>query len=66
MAVVTIIGLKMLIGGHADGGMKQSGFGKDMSDYSCDKYTQNKHVMIKLTSVAEKGWHNQISGEPAD
>ena len=48
------------------GGMKQSGFGKDMSDYSFDEYTQIKHVMIELTGVAEKGWHSQIFGEPAE
>jgi betaine-aldehyde dehydrogenase len=46
--------------------MKQSGFGKDMSDYSFDEYTQIKHVMIELTGVAEKGWHSQIFGEPAE
>jgi len=45
------------------GGFKQSGFGKDMSDYSFEEYTQVKHVMIELTGVAEKGWHYQIFGE---
>ena len=45
------------------GGMKQSGFGKDMSDYSFDEYTQIKHVMVELTGVAEKGWHYQIWGD---
>ncbi|MGZ6312560.1 MAG: aminobutyraldehyde dehydrogenase [Candidatus Limnocylindrales bacterium] len=46
------------------GGFKQSGFGKDMSDYSFDEYTQVKHVMIELTGEADKGWHYTIWGDP--
>jgi betaine-aldehyde dehydrogenase len=45
------------------GGFKQSGYGKDMSGYSFDEYTQVKHVMIELTGEAEKGWHYQIFGD---
>jgi len=30
------------------GGYKQSGYGKDMSMYSLEDYTQVKHVMISL------------------
>jgi 1-pyrroline dehydrogenase len=30
------------------GGFKQSGYGKDLSSYSLDDYTQIKHVMAKL------------------
>ena len=30
------------------GGFKQSGYGKDMSIYSVEEYTQIKHVMIKI------------------
>ena len=45
------------------GGFKQSGFGKDMSQYSFDEYTQVKHVMVELTGAAEKGWHHQIFGD---
>jgi acyl-CoA reductase-like NAD-dependent aldehyde dehydrogenase len=30
------------------GGFKQSGYGKDMSIYALDHYTELKHVMIKL------------------
>jgi betaine-aldehyde dehydrogenase len=49
------------------GGFKQSGSGKDMSDYSFDEYTRVKHVMIELTGVAEKGWHYQVFGDvPAE
>ncbi len=45
------------------GGFRQSGFGKDMSDYSFDEYTQVKHVMIELTGEADKGWHYTIWGD---
>ena len=45
------------------GGFKQSGYGKDMSGYSFDEYTQIKHVMIELTGDAQKGWHYQIFGD---
>jgi acyl-CoA reductase-like NAD-dependent aldehyde dehydrogenase len=31
------------------GGYKQSGYGKDMSLYSMEEYTQLKHVAIKIT-----------------
>jgi len=49
------------------GGFKQSGFGKDMSSYSFDEYTQVKHVMIELTGEPEKGWHYTIFGDkPAE
>ena len=30
------------------GGFKQSGYGKDMSIYSIEHYTELKHVMVKL------------------
>jgi acyl-CoA reductase-like NAD-dependent aldehyde dehydrogenase len=30
------------------GGYKQSGYGKDLSAYSLEDYTQIKHVMAKL------------------
>jgi len=42
------------------GGMKQSGFGKDMSAYSLDDYTVVKHVMFDLTGDAKKEWHRTI------
>ena len=42
------------------GGYKQSGFGKDMSQYSFDEYTQVKHVMYDATAVARKDWHRTI------
>ena len=45
------------------GGFKQSGFGKDMSAYSFEEYTQVKHVMIELTGEPEKDWHYTIFGD---
>ncbi|SKB99330.1 betaine-aldehyde dehydrogenase [Arthrobacter sp. 49Tsu3.1M3] len=42
------------------GGFKQSGFGKDMSSYSLDEYTQVKHVMFELSGRAEKEWHRTV------
>jgi betaine-aldehyde dehydrogenase len=30
------------------GGVKQSGYGKDLSAYSCEEYTRVKHVMSYL------------------
>ncbi|WP_432187137.1 gamma-aminobutyraldehyde dehydrogenase [Streptomyces sp. Tue6028] len=45
------------------GGYKASGFGKDMSAYSFEEYTQVKHVMFDNTAVAEKDWHRTIFGD---
>lgn len=45
------------------GGYKQSGFGKDMSAYSFEEYTQVKHVMFDNTAVARKDWHRTIFGD---
>jgi betaine-aldehyde dehydrogenase len=42
------------------GGVKQSGFGKDMSTYSFEEYTVVKHVMLDRTGVAHKGWHRTV------
>jgi betaine-aldehyde dehydrogenase len=42
------------------GGFKQSGYGKDMSSYSLEEYTQVKHVMHDLTGTARKSWHRTI------
>jgi betaine-aldehyde dehydrogenase len=42
------------------GGVKASGFGKDMSTYSLEEYTSIKHVMTDLTGVARKAWHRTI------
>ncbi|MEC4020144.1 gamma-aminobutyraldehyde dehydrogenase [Streptomyces sp. H27-D2] len=45
------------------GGYKASGFGKDMSTYSFDEYTQVKHVMYDNTAVARKDWHRTVFGD---
>ncbi|MBV1940637.1 gamma-aminobutyraldehyde dehydrogenase [Streptomyces sp. BV286] len=45
------------------GGSKASGFGKDMSSYSFEEYTQIKHVMFDNTAVARKDWHRTIFGD---
>jgi betaine-aldehyde dehydrogenase len=45
------------------GGYKQSGFGKDMSTYSFEEYTQVKHVSMDITGAARKGWHRTIFSE---
>jgi betaine-aldehyde dehydrogenase len=42
------------------GGYKKSGFGKDMSTYSFDEYTNVKHVMYDTTGDARKAWHRTI------
>jgi betaine-aldehyde dehydrogenase len=42
------------------GGFKASGFGKDMSTYSFDEYTQIKHVSIDITGERRKSWHRTI------
>jgi betaine-aldehyde dehydrogenase len=42
------------------GGYGQSGFGKDMSQYSFDEYTHVKHVSMDITGDARKAWHRTI------
>ncbi|MCN9242766.1 gamma-aminobutyraldehyde dehydrogenase [Streptomyces sp. RY43-2] len=45
------------------GGYRASGFGKDMSAYSFEEYTQIKHVMFDNTAVVRKDWHRTIFGD---
>ncbi|WP_030865994.1 gamma-aminobutyraldehyde dehydrogenase [Streptomyces sp. NRRL S-37] len=45
------------------GGFGASGFGKDMSAYSFEEYTQVKHVMFDNTAVVRKDWHRTIFGD---
>ncbi|CAM5674028.1 Gamma-aminobutyraldehyde dehydrogenase OS=Streptomyces alboniger OX=132473 GN=CP975_26155 PE=3 SV=1 [Streptomyces alboniger] len=45
------------------GGYRASGFGKDMSAYSFEEYTQIKHVMFDNTAVPRKDWHRAIFGD---
>ena len=42
------------------GGFRQSGYGKDMSQYALDEYSLVKHVMLDITGSARKDWHRTI------
>jgi betaine-aldehyde dehydrogenase len=46
------------------GGVKASGFGKDMSAYSLAEYTSVKHVALERTGTAHKDWHRTVFGWP--
>lgn len=48
------------------GGMKGSGFGKDMSMYSLEEYTVVKHVSWDITANSRKPWHRIIFADQAD
>jgi betaine-aldehyde dehydrogenase len=43
------------------GGVKGSGFGKDMSMYSLEEYTAVKHVAYELTGATRKEWYDAVS-----
>ena len=43
------------------GGVKGSGFGKDMSMYALEEYTAIKHVVFELTGEPRKGWYDAVS-----
>jgi betaine-aldehyde dehydrogenase len=43
------------------GGVKQSGFGKDMSIYALEEYTAIKHVAFELTGAPRKPWYDAVS-----
>ncbi|HEV8049095.1 MAG TPA: aldehyde dehydrogenase family protein [Thermoplasmata archaeon] len=47
------------------GGMKQSGFGKDLGVDSLADYTVTKNIYIDLTGQARKGWHYTVYGDPS-
>ena len=42
------INCQMLTNEMPHGGLKQSGYGKDMSAYALEDYTVARHVMVKL------------------
>jgi len=42
------------------GGYKASGFGKDMSMYSFEEYTNVKHVMMSRDAAAHKDWQDTV------
>jgi betaine-aldehyde dehydrogenase len=45
------------------GGFKQSGFGKDLSNYAIEDFTVVKHVYTDLTGLARKPWHHTVYGD---
>lgn len=42
------------------GGYKASGFGKDLSAYSLEEYTNIKHVLLGRDASAHKDWHDTV------
>jgi betaine-aldehyde dehydrogenase len=44
------------------GGVKQSGFGKDMSLYALEDFTTVRHVMADVTGRPKKSWHAAVMG----
>ncbi|MEJ2578394.1 MAG: aldehyde dehydrogenase family protein, partial [Kineosporiaceae bacterium] len=46
------------------GGLKASGFGKDMSVYSLEEYTVVKHVMSDIGGEVAKPWHRTVFTRP--
>src|SRR2546427_12234902 len=46
------------------GGVKQSGFGKDLSVYNLEEDTQIKHLVIDLTDAGRQTLHSTTVGEP--
>ena len=44
------------------GGYGQSGFGKDLSVYAVEEYTNLKHVWVELTGAVRKPWHSVVFG----
>ncbi len=45
------------------GGYKQSGFGKDLSMYAFDEFTQIKHMYVDQTGLARKPWYYVVYGD---
>ncbi len=46
------------------GGFKQSGFGRDLSVYALEEYTQLKHVYVDITGKKRKPWYFVVYGKP--
>ncbi len=53
----------VLVSEMPHGGYKQSGFGKDLSIYSLEEYTQIKHIYIDTTGLARKPWYYVVYGD---
>lgn len=45
------------------GGVKGSGYGKDLSHYALEEYTVPKHVMLEHGGLQRKPWHFTIFGD---
>jgi len=53
----------VLVSEMPHGGYKQSGFGKDLSLYSLEEYTQIKHVYVDQTGMERKPWYYTVYGD---
>ncbi len=53
----------VLVSEMPHGGFKQSGFGKDLSMYALEEYTQVKHIYIDQTGLARKPWYYVVYGD---
>lgn len=53
----------MLVSEMPHGGYKQSGFGKDLSMYSLEEYTNVKHIYIDQTGLSRKPWYYVVYGD---
>ncbi|MBI2583343.1 MAG: aldehyde dehydrogenase family protein [Candidatus Aenigmarchaeota archaeon] len=53
----------VLVSEMPHGGYKQSGFGKDLSIFSLEEYTNIKHVYIDQSGRARKPWHRVVYGK---
>jgi len=53
----------ILVSEMPHGGYKQSGFGRDLSVYSLEEYTQLKHVYIDMTGKVRKPWYFAVYGK---
>jgi betaine-aldehyde dehydrogenase len=47
------------------GGVKGSGYGKDLSHYALEEYTVPRHVCFDMTDAVRKPWHAAVLGEAA-
>lgn len=45
------------------GGVKGSGYGKDMSHYALEEFTVPRHVCVETTGAARKPWHFLVLGD---
>ncbi len=45
------------------GGVKQSGFGKDLGLYAFNEYTTVKHVYVDATNEVRRSWHYTVYGQ---